>query len=199
MGLYSLKGKKDHSLSCVVVVAHKLGFTPNIVTAIGLCFGVTGGALIAVHEIPLALSCVIISVFCDALDGAIARRFDEVTTFGLFFDSISDRISEIALVLGAFFCGLINIVGLIAIVGSLALLLFRTLSYWKNLSTDFAFFGRFERLFFILIGIISPYATFSTFCFVIAGGFGLVSSIQILITMSRQNVSLEKSSPYLNA
>lgn len=198
MGLYSLKERKDHLLTSVATAAHEQGLTPNMVTTISLCFGVAGGTLIAVREIPLALLCGLISVFCDILDGAVARRFNQTTTFGLFFDSLSDRLCEIAFVLGAFVCGIINMIGLIAIVGSFTLLLFRTVGYLRSLNTDFTFFGRVERLLFIFIGLISPYVTFSTFCFVIAGGFGLVSSIQILISMSRRNTSLNGPSVCLN-
>jgi hypothetical protein len=64
----------------------------------------------------------------------------------------------------------------------------RTVSYRYGLDTNYALFGRVERLTFIVIGLIAPSTSMSTFCFVMAGVFGLVSSCQIGVVLWRQRV-----------
>jgi hypothetical protein len=73
----------------------------------------------------------------------------------------------------------------VAVVGSTMLFGFRTLSYVRGLKTDYVLFGRVERLVFILMGLVVPIASVSTLCFVVAGGFGVVSSCQIAVALLR--------------
>jgi phosphatidylglycerophosphate synthase len=126
-------------------------------------------------------------VLCDMLDGTIARRFCLETRFGLIFDSVADRVSETSVVLGALLGRIIEPLGIVAVIGSVVLLLFRTLSYVHGLNTDYVLFSRVHRLVFIMFGLISSVARVSTYCFIIAGTFGIVSSIQIIIHLWRQH------------
>jgi phosphatidylglycerophosphate synthase len=153
--------------------------TPNIVTTIGLCLGILCGVSLALGSTALALLTGFSSVFCDLLDGTIARKFGMETTFGLVFDSIADRGSELAMVAGALHAGIIHPLGVMAIIGSTALLLSRTISYLNRQDTNNVLFGRAERIIFISLGLAAPSVFMSTSCFVISGGLGLVSSCQI--------------------
>jgi phosphatidylglycerophosphate synthase len=134
---------------------------------------------------PTALCFGFFSVFCDVLDGTLARKFQMQTQFGLVFDSIADRTSELAVVIGALAGGIVLPIGIFAIVGSTALFLFRGISYRRGCGTDYVMFGRVERLLFIFLGLVSPLVGLSTFFFVVAGAFGLVSSVQIAVNMLR--------------
>lgn len=187
MGLYKMRIIKDDLLFCIASIAHNHGFTPNIMTALGLLFGVASGALFLYHQSSLAFALGFVSVFCDIMDGTIARKFNQETFSGRIFDSLSDRTCELAVVLGALFGGIIEPLGVIAIVGSAMLFVLRVVSHRRGSNTDYVMFGRTERLIFILIGLIFPYTSVSTLCFVLAGCFGFVSSIQIIINLSHQN------------
>lgn len=178
---------KDAALLRIAALAHRCGLTPNMLTSLGLCFGVVSGVLFVYKAVPLALFLGFLSVLCDMLDGTIARIFCLKTTFGLVFDSVADRVSETAVVLGAFFGGIIEPLGIIAIIGSTSLLLFRTMSYIHGLNTDYVLFGRVERLVFIMFGLISPTTRGSTLCFVIAGALSMISSLQIIIHLKRRH------------
>ena len=127
------------------------------------------------------------------LDGTIARKFHLETSFGRVFDSVSDRTCELAAVLGALAGGIIEPIGVIAIVGSTLLFSLRTLSHTRGLKTDYVLFGRVERLAFILLGLISTVTSISTACFVVAGGFGLASSVQIIVSLSRQTNQVKRA------
>ncbi len=186
-----MRSGKDTVLFRLASVAHNFGFTPNKMTAFGLCFGLASGVFFAYRAVAFAFAFGFLSVFCDVLDGTIARKCHMETKFGLVFDSVSDRISELAVVLGALASGIIEPLGVIAIVGSTSLFAFRTLSYNRGLKTDYVLFGRVERLLCILFGLVVPVASVSTLCFVVAGGFGLVSSFQIAICLWRQSFQLK--------
>jgi phosphatidylglycerophosphate synthase len=183
MGLYSMRADKDSFLFRVASVAHGWGFTPNMLTALGLSFGIACGALFALQAVPVAFAFGFLSVFCDVLDGTLARKFHLETKIGLVFDSTADRISEFAVVFGALIGGIIQPLGLVAVIGSAALIILRTISLRLGKKSDYVLFGRFERLIFIFAGLLIPIVLVSTICFVMAGLFGLFSAIQIAFSL----------------
>jgi CDP-diacylglycerol---glycerol-3-phosphate 3-phosphatidyltransferase len=191
MGLYSMRSGKDSFLFRLASAAYSWGFTPNTMTALGLALGVASGTLFAFRVVPFAFISGFLSVFCDVLDGTLARKFHLETKFGLVFDSTADRVSEFAVVLGALIGGIIQPLGLVAIIGSTSLLTLRAVSHKLGLRTDYVLFGRFERLAFILAGLLVPIVLVSTICFVVAGGFGLVSTFQIAVSL-RHNFKKNK-------
>jgi phosphatidylglycerophosphate synthase len=163
-----------------------------MLTALGLCFGVASGVTFGVRAVPFAFAFGFLSVFCDVLDGTVARKFHMESKFGLLFDSVADRTCELAVVLGALAGGIIEPVGVVAVVGSTMLFAFRTLSYVRGFKTDYVLFGRVERLVFILLGLVVPISSVSTLCFVVAGGFGVVSSCQIAVALWRADTKLAR-------
>lgn len=193
VGLYRMRSAKDSVLSPVAVLAHQCGVTPNMITALGLVLGVTCGITIALKMV-FAPALFFASIFCDVLDGTLARKFRLETEFGLMFDSVSDRATEAAIIFGAFLGGIIEPIGVVAIIGSVSLLLLRRLSYGNGLNTNYVMFGRGERLIFLMIGLFMPSVIASTACFVIAGGLGFVSSLQIIGTLAsmRQSFYLKR-------
>lgn len=106
-------------------MVHKIGLTPNHVSAIGIILAVCS-ALAYWHWqtnqflLVVAPFLLLISGFCDALDGAIARLYGETTTFGGFLDSLLDRYADAVVFLGIIIGGLCHLLwGLIALIGSL--------------------------------------------------------------------------------
>jgi phosphatidylglycerophosphate synthase len=191
MGLYKLRTGKDAFLFRVANIAYRHGIGPNTVTALGLCFGIASGVLFMYRQNPFAFASGFLSVFCDVLDGTIARKFHQETSFGKVFDAVSDRTCELAVVLGALGAGIIEPLGVVAIVGSTALFSLRVVSHTYGVETNYVMFGRTERLFFIMLGLILPFTTASTVCFVVAGAFGFASSIQIIVFLSRRRFQMK--------
>jgi phosphatidylglycerophosphate synthase len=186
MGLYGMRPGKDSILFRIAFAVHRLGFTADAMTAIGLAFGVASGVMFALHAAPFGFTFGLISVFCDILDGTLARKFQQESKFGLLFDSAADRVAEFAVVMGAIAAGIIQPLGALSIVGSASLLTLRYASYRQGKNTDYVLFGRFERLIFILAGLLVPVVWLSTACFMVAGGFGLVSAFQIAESLGRK-------------
>jgi len=74
MSVYQLRGRKDLLLGPMADLAYRNGLTPNRITALGLCAGVTCGGLLALHLVPIAIVFGLLSAFCDVLDGTVADR-----------------------------------------------------------------------------------------------------------------------------
>ncbi len=81
----------------------KLGFTPNMITLSGLLLSAGVAVLIGFGHITWAGILMVVAAPMDALDGAMARLKDNVTTFGAFLDSVVDRFSELIVLGGLLF------------------------------------------------------------------------------------------------
>ena len=63
---------------------------PNAVTALALCFGLTGVRFAIAEEWGAAVACVVIAGVLDGMDGRIARLLRANSRFGAELDSLSD-------------------------------------------------------------------------------------------------------------
>ncbi len=66
---------------------------PNAVTAMALCFGLTGVRFALSERWETAVACVILAGVLDGLDGRIARMVRGESRFGAELDSLSDNIA----------------------------------------------------------------------------------------------------------
>jgi len=73
---------------------------PNALTFIGLLINIGAAALMAVGSFRWAAVVVIAAAIFDMVDGRVARETNQVTKFGGFFDSVIDRYSDLALLVG---------------------------------------------------------------------------------------------------
>src|SRR5271168_2032896 len=73
---------------------------PNALTFIGLLINVGAAALLAVGQFRWAGAVIIGAGLFDMVDGRVARETNRVTRFGGFFDSVLDRYSDLALLVG---------------------------------------------------------------------------------------------------
>jgi archaetidylinositol phosphate synthase len=122
--LTKLKKKVQNILTLEAKAAYKIGLTPNIVSIIGLVLALLSAFIYASaqrHPLWILLATVLFlaSGFCDALDGVIARIYQQTSIFGGFLDSIMDRYADAAVYAGLIIGGLCNFVwGLAALLGS---------------------------------------------------------------------------------
>jgi CDP-diacylglycerol--glycerol-3-phosphate 3-phosphatidyltransferase len=78
----------------------RTGITPNGLTILGLVLSAAAGLVLASGAfIPGGLLVLVAGAF-DMFDGALARVTNRKTTFGMFFDSTMDRLSEAVVLLG---------------------------------------------------------------------------------------------------
>jgi CDP-diacylglycerol--glycerol-3-phosphate 3-phosphatidyltransferase len=77
-----------------------IGITANMLTIIGLIFGIAAGVCIALGRLKLAGVLILIGGSFDMMDGAVARATNKSTPFGALLDSVVDRYSEGIIFLG---------------------------------------------------------------------------------------------------
>jgi archaetidylinositol phosphate synthase len=125
--LTKLKKKVQDTLTSEAKAAHKIGLTPNMVSLIGLALALSSAIAYTGTQgryqslgILLATILLLASGFCDALDGIIARIYQQTSVFGGFLDSLLDRYADAAVYGGIIIGGLCNpFWGLAALAGSL--------------------------------------------------------------------------------
>jgi len=123
--LTRLKQQIERMLTAEAKAAHKIGLKPNIVTTIGVVLALLAALAYTqwqTNRLYLLLATVFLlaSGFCDALDGTLARLYQQTTAFGGFLDSLLDRYADAAVVIAIIISGLCDqLSGLIALTGSL--------------------------------------------------------------------------------
>jgi CDP-diacylglycerol--glycerol-3-phosphate 3-phosphatidyltransferase len=73
---------------------------PNHVTTIGVAVNLAAGVAFFLFRIQLGGLLVLLGGFLDIVDGQVAVRTGQTTVFGAFYDSTTDRMAEIAWMLG---------------------------------------------------------------------------------------------------
>ena len=73
---------------------------PNVLTFLGLVINIGAAYLLAVGQFRWAGAVIIGAGLFDMVDGRVARETNRVTRFGGFFDSVLDRYSDLALLIG---------------------------------------------------------------------------------------------------
>lgn len=68
-------------------------FVPNAITALALCFGLTGVRFAIGEEWDMALASIILAGVLDGMDGRVARLLRAQSRFGAELDSLSDVIA----------------------------------------------------------------------------------------------------------
>ena len=123
--LTKMKEKVQAILATEAKAAHRIGLTPNMITGVGIILAFLSALTYAEWQnntlyLLLAAFLLLLSGFCDALDGIIARLYQQTTAFGGFLDSLLDRYADAAVYAGIIIGGLCDVLwGLIALAGSL--------------------------------------------------------------------------------
>ncbi|MEM3617089.1 MAG: archaetidylinositol phosphate synthase [Candidatus Bathyarchaeia archaeon] len=122
--LTKLKAKVQSAIKTQAQIANRLGLTPNTISAIGIILALFSAIAYAIGRqavtLTLAVILLLLSGYCDMLDGALARLCEKETPFGGFLDSLLDRYADSAVYVGIILGGLCSASwGLIALIGSL--------------------------------------------------------------------------------
>ncbi|MBC7130101.1 CDP-alcohol phosphatidyltransferase family protein [Candidatus Bathyarchaeota archaeon] len=120
--LTKLKAKVQSAVASQAKAANRIGLSPNMISGIGLGLALLSAINYASGRgnLPYAVVLLLLSGYCDMLDGALARLHGKTTTFGGFLDSMLDRYADAAMYIGLIIGGLCSAPwGLAALVGSL--------------------------------------------------------------------------------
>src|ERR1039458_1970897 len=133
---------------------------PNVLTFLGLVINIVAAYLFAAGSFRWAGAVVIGAGLFDMVDGRVARETNQVTRFGGFFDSVLDRYSDLALLMGLLvYYGTINryfYVVLTASVMSGSVMVSYTRARAENTipSCKVGFMERPERVVLLIIGAL---------------------------------------------
>src|ERR1700761_2482413 len=133
---------------------------PNVLTFLGLVINMVAAAFLAFGHFRTAGLVIIFAGLFDMVDGRVARATNQVTRFGAFFDSVLDRYSDIALLVGLLvYYGSINrpsYVVLTAIVMAASVMISYTRSRAENIvpTCKVGFLERPERVVLLILGAL---------------------------------------------
>jgi archaetidylinositol phosphate synthase len=91
---------------------NKTGLTPNSITAAGFLFTLIASLIYStglgtIWLVSGAVLALLIGAYFDAIDGAMARRYHQISKMGGILDSVLDRVGEISLYTGLFIGSLV--------------------------------------------------------------------------------------------
>lgn len=75
---------------------------PNVITLLAVIFGFVVIPALYLHHPLVAFVGMVISGYCDVLDGAVARKKNLQSNVGTFLDVLGDRIVEASIIIGLF-------------------------------------------------------------------------------------------------
>jgi CDP-diacylglycerol---glycerol-3-phosphate 3-phosphatidyltransferase len=133
---------------------------PNVLTFLGLVINIGAAALLAVGQFRWAGAVIIGAGLFDMVDGRVARETNRVTRFGGFFDSVMDRYSDLALLVGLLvWYGSINrpsyvVLTAIAMTGSVMVSYVRARAENTIPMCKVGFMERPERVVLLIIGAL---------------------------------------------
>jgi CDP-diacylglycerol--glycerol-3-phosphate 3-phosphatidyltransferase len=133
---------------------------PNVLTFLGLVINAVAATFLAMGEFRKAGLIIIFAGLFDMVDGRVARETNQVTRFGAFFDSVLDRYSDLALLIGLLvYYGTISrpfYVVLTAIVMAASVMISYSRSRAENIipTCKVGFLERPERVVLLIIGAL---------------------------------------------
>jgi CDP-diacylglycerol--glycerol-3-phosphate 3-phosphatidyltransferase len=139
---------------------NRIGIHPNTLTLIGLAGTVGVAVLIAFGHMTWAGILLLIMGPVDAMDGALARLRNEVSAWGAFVDSVTDRYSELFLFLGFLIHYIVqmNIAGILlaylAAAGSVLVSYVKARADASRLDANVGLLTRVERYLVLIPGLI---------------------------------------------
>jgi archaetidylinositol phosphate synthase len=163
--LTKLKQEVQQMLTMEAKAAHSIGLTPNRISGLGIILALSAGLAYAEWKnwpfsLHTAIILLLLSGFCDALDGVVARLYQQTTAFGGFLDSLLDRYADAAVYVGIIMSGLLSgpcdlLWGLAALTGSLLVSYSRARAEATNVKMEsVGIVERAERIIILVIASI---------------------------------------------
>jgi CDP-diacylglycerol---glycerol-3-phosphate 3-phosphatidyltransferase len=177
----------------LVYFLSRTAITPDMISWFGFAVTLGGMVLIILGHLFAAAFAVLAGSALDMVDGALARFTQRTTRFGAVLDSVLDRCSEAALLIGimAYYQQQGSFAGVMLV--GVTLFFSQMVSYLRSraeaigLEGKEGLFTRPERIVTMVIGLLLarfPYALFTAV--VVIGVFSLITMIQRLVLVWRQ-------------
>jgi CDP-diacylglycerol--glycerol-3-phosphate 3-phosphatidyltransferase len=179
-----------------VSVLAKTSITPNTVTWIGFLLILAAASLVGLGH-PFASGWVVlVSGFFDIIDGALARKTNQVSRFGGILDSTLDRLSEAAILMGIMvfflFHSTSELVPWIVLLTGIAMIFSFLVSYIRSraeaagLDCQVGIFTRTERVIILALGLLITFNLAIIIALMIIALLSIVTVIQRLVYVYQQ-------------
>ena len=138
----------------------RLGLSADLLTIFGCSLSIAAGVLVGFGRLRVGGGVLVIASLFDALDGTLARQQGGPTKFGAFLDSVLDRVSESAVLLGVAWWSMGQgrtvdaLLAYAAIVGSLLVSYTRARAEGLGISCKVGFLTRVERCIILIAALI---------------------------------------------
>jgi len=170
--------------------------TPTTLTLSGFLITLGAAALIATGHLFIAGFVILVAGFFDMLDGALARRTNQVTRFGAVLDSVLDRLSDAVPLLGILIFYLFfrdqSAVGILlvclALIGAPLVSYIRARAEALGLECQVGLFTRAERVIVLAVGLLlSPVVDYAlNIALAVIAVFSFVTAGQRLVYVRQQ-------------
>ena len=162
-------------------VLARTGVTPNTLTTLGLLFTLAATYLVAIGELVLGGWVLVVGGLMDTFDGAVARAVGRSNAFGSFYDSVTDRISDAA-ILGGLAWYLRDeprmfVVALVVLASASVTSYVRAKAEAIDLDCSVGFVERAERAVLLIIALVFHRWVFEPVLWVLAVG-GVITVVQ---------------------
>ncbi|GCC10236.1 CDP-diacylglycerol--inositol 3-phosphatidyltransferase [archaeon] len=140
--------------SIIIPIAKIFAFlriSPTLITIMGFVASVIAALSFYTSNLSLALVFLILAGFFDVMDGAVARLLNRISNFGAFFDSVLDRYSDAAVLIGLTLYLHAYLLGMFALAGSFMVSYTRARAEHYITKCDVGLGERAERLIILII------------------------------------------------
>lgn len=161
----------------------KVGLTPNSITAIGLLLAGLAAYFIATGRFTIGGLILLIGAPLDVIDGSMARQLGEPSKFGGFIDSVTDRYSELVVLLGLliYYAGngsqLESVLVLIAAAGSVMVSYTKARAESLGFTAKVGLLTRVERMIIMVVFLIIQHPAIALWIIAILANFTALQRI----------------------
>lgn len=173
--------KMDHFSSKLGIFFAKFG-TPNFYTFLTLLAGFAAAYAVFSGEFILGIALVLLSGFFDLLDGAVARAIKGTTKWGAMADSVTDKVTEIALYLAlALYSSALSLGAMLAIATFMLSSYISKHAGALGVKQGGGLIERKERIFLIFVGLALIYINVEYMAYVLY----LIAALSVLTALQR--------------
>jgi CDP-diacylglycerol---glycerol-3-phosphate 3-phosphatidyltransferase len=185
-------------LDAIGTLLNRTGLHPNIITIIGLAGSIVATVFVALGKITIGGIIVLCTAPLDAIDGAMARARGEVTGWGAFVDSVSDRYSELLLLGGLswYFISMNDhlsvIVTYLAACGAVCVSYVKARAESLGFEAKWGLLSRLERYIVLIPCLVINQPRIAIWILAILGNFTALQRIYIVRKQVYERLRLEK-------
>lgn len=176
----SIKPIWEEKTTPIVDFLHKINVSPNTLTLVGLIFIFIGSFFIIQGMFLLAGVFILVGNLCDALDGYLARKYNQQTQMGAFLDSVIDRYSDVIPILALMYSfrndDLFFIFSSLALIGSYMTSYTRARAESLGVECKVGVMERPERSFVLILSLLSGFLIY---------GIGIIAIFSNITTIQR--------------